>query len=265
MMKYKFSFLSGILTVLFILFVTLSFRYYNIDLKLSELLNFTIDKWVSIATICTAISSIVIGLVTVWVMIDQQKKQNELIKYQKFEHQPTFIVKISEHYGGDENFNDASFEDLKIKSIGYQQYIIKEIKINTFITLTNNHYKNPFIDRIRLYDYFYKKMGGNDDAIIIGTSNREKRNLAKYNSITNLFYKSPRTEPGMCINKDIMVEIEYIDVYEEEHIKYFQNGYPVDETTYKKNSRYNVKNEVSIDDFDILEYLKQYNLQTNQS
>jgi hypothetical protein len=74
-MKYKFSFLSGILTVLFILFVTLSFRYYNIDLKLSELLNFTIDKWVSIATICTAISSIVIGLVTVWVMIDQQKNK----------------------------------------------------------------------------------------------------------------------------------------------------------------------------------------------
>lgn len=192
------------------------------------------------------------------------KIQDELIKYQKFEHQPTFIVKINEHYSADENYNSTSFEDLKIVSVGYQQYIIKEIKINTFITLINNHYKNPFINRIRLYDYFSNKIAEDDNVILMATSNCKKRNLAKYNSMSDLVYKSPITKPGLCINKNIMVEIEYIDIYEEEHKKYFQNGYPVDETTYKKNSKYNVKNEVSIDDFDILEYLKQYNWQTNQ-
>lgn len=257
-------FLLRILTLVFVLFMTLSVFFIGFQLEISPSLNSQMDRWVGIATVCTAIASIVIGLITVWVMFDQQKTQNELIKYQKCEHQPTFIVKINQHYGGDKNFNDASFEDIKIMSLVYQQYIIKDIKINTFITLKNNNYKNSFIGRIRLYDYFYIKRE-NDDTILIGTSNSEKRNLAKYNSMINLVYKSPRTEPGICINKDIMVEIEYIDVYEEEHKKYFQNGYPVDETTYLRNSNYKSCNEVSIDDFDILEYLKRHNQQTVQS
>lgn len=219
------------------------------------------DRWVGIATVCTAIASIVIGLITVWVMLDQQKNQNELIEYQKCEHQPTFIVEINKHYGEDKSFNDASYEDLKINCVGNQQYIIVDIKINTYITLKTNYYKNPIVDRIRLYDYFNIRMGKDENAILTATSNRDKRNFAKYISMKNCLYNLPRTERNIHITKDIMVEIEYIDVYQEKRKKYFQNGLPVDETTYLRNSDYKFCNEYSIDDFDLLEYLKRHNLQ----
>lgn len=51
------------------------------------------DRWVGIATVCTAISSAIVGLISVWVMFDQKKLQDKLMDMQIHEHQPVFKVK----------------------------------------------------------------------------------------------------------------------------------------------------------------------------
>ena len=59
------------------------------------------DRWVGIATVCTAISSAIVGLISVWVMFDQKKVQDKLMEMQIHEHQPVFKVKIEQHAGLD--------------------------------------------------------------------------------------------------------------------------------------------------------------------
>lgn len=75
----------------------------------------------------------------------------------------------------------------------------------------------------------------------------------------------PDNGPDMDFDKDIMVRIVYVDLYEETHTKYFRNGYPVDEKTYLKYSSYTAGHEASIDNFDMWAYRKQIPNDTVQS
>ena len=66
-------FLLRILVLMFVLLMTLGVFFIEFKLEISPSLNSQMDRWVGIATVCTAIASIVIGLITIWVMLDQQK------------------------------------------------------------------------------------------------------------------------------------------------------------------------------------------------
>jgi hypothetical protein len=86
------------------------------------------DRWVGIATVCTAISSAIVGLISVWVMFDQKKVQDKLMEMQIHEHQPVFKVKIEQHAGLDESGKTYDYEEVKISNIGNSSYILKEWK-----------------------------------------------------------------------------------------------------------------------------------------
>lgn len=255
-------FISRMLVLICVLVTTLAVFFMGFQLETTPSEDSQMDRWVGIATVCTAMASIVVGLITIWVMFDQQKMQDELIKYQKMEHRPNFIVRLTPHYGGDENANDSSFEELTIHNIGNQSYLINDIDINTYITCAFDDEREQFRYRIRFYDYFIKEgREANSDVIFKATSNREKRNLAKYLSMTDSVYNGKK----MRFSKDIMVRIVYVDLYEETHIKYFRNGYPVDEKTYLEYSNFIVGHEASIDNFDVHTYHNQMLKNSSQS
>lgn len=251
-------FMSRLLVISCVLITTLVVFVIGYRLETTPSEDSPMDRWVGIATVCTALASIVVGLITIWVMFDQQKTQDELIKYQKLEHQPNYILKITEYRGQDENGKDSSFEELVIYNMGNQSYLIKNIAVDVFITWDCNFKDKHFNDRILFFDYFITKKRESDNTVYVATSNRDKRNLAKYSAMNRYANSLPSAYdvPDMFFEKDIMTKIEYIDLYEEAHIKYYRNGYPVDKDTYLKLSKYS--NQASIDNFDMWEYRKEH-------
>ena len=233
------------------------FMGYKLQIAPSE--DSPMDRWVGIATVLTAIMSIVIGLVTIWVMFDQQKLQDKLMQYQRCEHQPNFIVKIIQHLGYDENRNDSSYEEVLLRNVGNQSFMINEIRVNTIISWEFNDNQNTlFSKRIQFYDYFFNaKNYDSTDSIFKVTSNREKRNLAKYHSLLDLSNKLYICGHDMSFSKDIMVMIKYIDLYGDTNVKYFKNECPIDEDSYNKYSNH-CWPEASINDFNIWEYGKNF-------
>ena len=229
--------------------------FIGFKLNIAPHIQSEMDRWVGIATVCTAISSAIVGLISVWVMFDQKKMQQELMAYQKMEHQPIFKIKLHEHPGMDDNGKDATYEDLVIQNVGNQSMIIKNISINVFITWTFDYYLDHFLDRIYFYDYFVtQERNSETDVIFTAKGSRNNRNLGKYLEFLNYANNLPDSAPYMDFEKDILVKIEYIDLYNETKIKYFRNGYPIDEETYSISSKTTAEHTTSLAGFNLWEY-----------
>ena len=77
--------------------------------------------------------------------------------------------------------------------------------------------------------------------------------MAKYGSLLAYSYSLPDAHdiPKIDFEKNTLVMIEYIDLYNEPRVKYFQNGYPVDKDTYEKYTACQLGHYASIEDFDL--------------
>ena len=213
------------------------------------------DRWSGIGTVCTAIYSIIVGVITVWVMFDQQKTQYEFLEFQKREHQPNYILKIKKYYGYNKDYNDTSYEELLIRNVGHNSAMITDIKVDVFINCKMESPTENFTDRIRIYDYYaYKNEFSEGDLIYRATGTRNKPNYAFYDALLELSRNEHEKGIMLTFLKDIMVKIDYIDLYDESHSKYFRNGLRIDEKTYNKCTKYKLRHEASIDDFDFYKY-----------
>ena len=117
---------SAAVRILIIALVVLSITaifFIGFKLNIAPHIQSEMDRWVGIATVCTAISSAVVGLISVWVMFDQKKIQDKLMSMQVSEHQPVFKVKIEEHASLDNDQNPFDYEEVKISNIGNQSFI----------------------------------------------------------------------------------------------------------------------------------------------
>lgn len=219
------------------------------------------DRWVGIATVCTAVSSIVVGLVSVWIMFDQKRMQEETIRLQQNEHQPKFVINISEHPGQDENNEDSSYENMTILNVGDRAMVIDEIQVNTYITCTilenkvQGRRKQLAKGIILFIDYFWKeKQNYNSEKVYTAESDRDRRNVA----LVGKFYEYSRNHkiPNVMIevSKDIVTCIKYTDTYDTPHTLYFKNTVRINEKDYKKfcatDSRF-------IEDFDVKTYINE--------
>lgn len=250
--------LSRMIVLVCVLVTTLAVFFIGFRLETTPSEDSQMDRWVGIATVCTAIASIVVGLITVWVMFDQQKMQDRLLEYQKMEHQPNFIVKNLEFSGHDEEGKDLSYEELEIYNYGTRSFSIKDIKVNTFLTWKYDYRNRRLADNVHLFDYWgnTQRVPGND--LIFRTRNSNvRKNLAKYYRLlaySRSLYDS-HDAPDIHFGKNTMVMIEYMDLYNESRVKYFQNGYPVDKETYEKCTACQPGHYASIDDFNLREYM----------
>lgn len=75
--------LSRMIVLACVLVATLVVFFIGFQLETVPSEDSQMDRWVGIATVCTAIASIVVGLITIWVMFDQQKMQDRFLEYQK--------------------------------------------------------------------------------------------------------------------------------------------------------------------------------------
>lgn len=249
--------LSRMIVLVCVLITTLAVFFIGFQLETTPSEDSQMDRWVGIATVCTAIASIVVGLITIWIMFDQQKMQDQLLEYQKMEHQPNFIIKNVEYPGHDEEGKDSSYEELEIYNYGTRSFLIKNIIVKTFLVWTYNHPNQHFVDNIHLFDYWSNAQRISDNDLIFKTKNsKTRRNLAKYGSLLAYSYSLPDAHdiPKIDFEKNTMVMIEYIDLYNEPRVKYFQNGYPVDKDTYEKYTACQLGHYASIEDFDLWKY-----------
>lgn len=253
-----------ILVLVFVVFSITVVFFIGFKLNIAPHIQSEMDRWVGIATVCTAISSAIVGLISVWVMFDQKKMQQELMAYQKMEHQPIFKIKLLEHHGADDNGKDATYEDLVIQNVGNQSMIIKNIFVKVFITWSYDYNFDHFLDRIYFYDYFVSQdRNYENDVIFTAKGSRSNRNLGKYLEFVNLANNLPDSAPYMDFDKEILVMIEYIDLYNETRIKYFRNGYPIDENSYCISSKTTSEHTTSLAGFNLWKYKSEHHPSLN--
>jgi len=249
--------LSRMIVLVCVLVTTLAVFFIGFQLETTPSEDSQMDRWVGIATVCTAIASIIVGLITIWIMFDQQKMQDRLLEYQKMEHQPNFIVKNLEFHGHDQEGKDSSYEEIEIYNYGTHSFLIKNITVKTFLVWTYEHPHQHFIDNIYFFDYWGNTQRVSNNDLIFKSSNyKVRKNLARYDSLLTYSRDLYDTHDisKISFQKNTMVIIEYIDLYNEPHAKYFQNGYPVDKDTYEKCTTNLPGHYASIDTFDPWEY-----------
>lgn len=220
------------------------------------------DRWVGIATVCTAISSAIVGLISVWVMFDQKKLQDKLMNMQVSEHQPVFKVKIEQHAGLDESGKAFDYEEVKISNIGNSSYILKEWKIEAYAYSQYNHREISKELFIHLYDYFGTRTDQtNIEDVVLMTRNSDKvKNLDKINKMNNFANSLPGSSeyPYYYIERKIYTYIKYIDLYGNEQERFFINTLPVENYIefLKLHNTIKLQAQKSVKEFDIFECVK---------
>lgn len=221
------------------------------------------DRWVGIATVCTAISSAIVGLISVWVMFDQKKMQDKLMDMQIHEHQPVFKVKVEQHTGLDESDKAFDYEEVKISNIGNSSYILKEWKVEAYAYFQYDHKDVSKEFLIHLCDYFGTKTDQtNVEDVVIMTRNSDKvRNLDKINKMNNFANSLPGSSdyPYFYIERKIYTYIKYIDLYGNEQERYFINTLPVENNTefLKLHNKVAHQAQKCVSEFDVFQCVKE--------
>ena len=235
--------------------------FIGFKLNIAPHIQSEMDRWVGIATVCTAISSAVVGLISVWVMFDQKKTQDKLMSMQISEHQPVFKVKIEEHASLDNDQNPFDYEEVKISNIGNQSFILKEWDINGYAYLKFDLNNNIEDYLIKFPDYFGTKSDKiNSEDILISTRNSQShKNLDILNKANQklLDMHSSFECPSIYVERLIYTFIKYIDLYGNAQARYFINTLPVDKAEFERihnNAKH--QEECFLEDFDILNYTK---------
>ena len=256
----KSSGLRILILALVIFSITIVF-FIGFKLNVAPHIQSEMDRWVGIATVCTAISSAIVGLISVWVMFDQKKTQDKLMNMQISEHQPVFKVKIEEHASLDNDQNPFDYEEVKISNIGNSSFILKEWDINgyAYFKFELNNNVEDFL--IKFPDYFGTKSDKiNSEDILISTRNSQNhKNLDVLNKANQKLSSITASLecPSIYAERLIYTFIKYIDLYGNEQTRYFINTLPVDKTEFERIPN-NVKHqeECFLEDFDILKYTK---------
>ena len=216
------------------------------------------DRWVGIATVCTAISSAIVGLISVWVMFDQKKTQDKLMDMQIQEHQPVFKIKIEQHAGLDNENNVFDYEEVKISNIGNGSFILKEWKIEAYAHFRHRHNEVSKDFLIHLYDYFGTRTEhANVEDVVLMTRNSDKvKNIDKINMMNKQVNSLPVSSDSryFYIERKIYTYIRYLDLYENEQERFFINTLPVDRAEFLKlHNQVPYQAQKCVSEFDVFE------------
>lgn len=210
------------------------------------------DRWVGIATVCTAISSAIVGLISVWVMFDQKKLQDKLMDMQIHEHQPVFKVKPEIMHTV---LPDNEYEEVRIGNVGNPSFVIKEWDVKAYGYFRYTYKNETYEHLISFPDYFGMKTDKSEgDDIILATIHSDQRKNVRFIKEINSYGRSvPR---GYMFYRIIYTHITYIDLYGNLQTRYFINTLPVDEVEFHR-LRNSIKNqhEYFLNEFDIDKFL----------
>lgn len=178
------------------------------------------DKRISTSDILSIVA-IVISLFTLYVYFNQLWLQEGQYESQKKENQPIFD--ITTYFENDENDTITNTEVLTIKNIGREALSIGLVQCETFIKFEERYYQDRQTLYIPVLDYFASHA---DRPGLIGeviTDITEGNRLG-----FNRFIKECQ-ENSWSLNRYTcqliyFVIIRYTDIYDDEHVVYFENG-----------------------------------------
>lgn len=251
-----------LLLTLVIISITVVF-YIGFRLNIAPHIQSEMDRWVGIATVCTAISSAIVGLISVWVMFDQKKVQDRLMDMQIHEHQPVFKVKIEQHADLDENGKTYDYEEVKVNNIGNSSYILKDWKIEVYAYFQYDHREVSKEFLIHLDDYFGTKTDQTniEDLVLMTRDSDKVKNLNKINMMNNYANSLPGSSdcPYYFIERKIYTYIKYIDLYGNEQERFFINTLPVENNTefLKLHNKITLQDQMCVNKFDVFKCVKE--------
>lgn len=190
------------------------------------------DLVINVVTVLVGVFTIVTGLVSIHVMISQDKTQKELIRAQKMEHQPTFQVTLSEFPA--EEGGPNVYQEYSITNIGEQMSSPADVTCHSYLKISYADVNNPHEDYFLISPFFYVSFssGALKGDIIHSACSSALLNLQHYNALRYMPRPSICTAP-MSIELVHTFSIAYIDIYGENKEVFFMNEKPISSEEYR--------------------------------
>lgn len=189
------------------------------------------DLVINVVTVLVGIFTIVTGLVSIHVMISQDRTQKELIRAQKMEHQPTFQVTLSEFPA--EEGGPNVYQEYSITNIGEQMSSPADVTCHSYFKITYADSKYPHEDYFSINQFFYASFfsGALKGEIIHSACSWALENLKHYGELRFTPRPSKCTAP-ITIDLAHTFSISYVDIYGETNEVYFLGERPISKEEY---------------------------------
>ena len=189
------------------------------------------EEFMERVSLGSAIAAIAISIITIIVMVDQNKTQQFLIDMQKSEHQPSFEVQYGRY-----NLDDVAFEEFCVSNQGEP---FKQVKVSKETYIEVEHFStNPdanFKTYIFVPDYY---ASGHNTGAVLGdiyktTHSHLTKNVESLESwrVQTRAYNEAHNGHIYLMMKSFVV-IEYKDIYGDERKEYFLDGKLCTEDSY---------------------------------
>ena len=227
-MKFAFILMSVLSLLMFFVFLILG----NKPLVQSPEIKAIVD----IVTVFIGVMTLVSGMVSIKVMLSQEKLQEELLEAQKREHQPNFMInhKISKT----EEDGEYNVENFTIENIGEPMISPAKISYSTFIKVEYNNMQDN-VSKVVYYPltYYYSRTSSADNMkglLLCSIGNESIQNHGRFGDLyfEAIKYNKEHEHVYVYLSKVDMYEISYVDIYEEKRTNYYMGNYRVSKETY---------------------------------
>lgn len=227
-MKFGFILLSVLSLLMFFIFLILG----NKSLIQSPEVKAIID----IVTVFIGVMSFVSGMVSIKVMLSQEKIQEELLEAQKREHQPNFMIdyKISNIEEG----GKYDIEDFTIENIGEPMISPAKISLRTFIKVEYNNIQDN-ISKVVYFPltYYYNATSSTENMKGLLLRSIGNESLQNHGKFVDLYFEANNYTKEheyiyIYLSKVDMYKISYIDIYEDNRVNYYMGSYRVSKEMY---------------------------------
>ena len=185
----------------------------------------TNDRIVAIASAITSVSTIVVGIATVYVMTKEAERD-------ELRNQPLYTVSITPHYSLEESVFDN--EEFAIYNAGEKTK--GQTAVDVFSYLVIEFSKQKYVEPIQtkycpLIYYFGASIPSGALNGIIVHSELSGNNLKLYNELYNGTLEYEQNHPGVFLHmrKEHYFKLQYTDIYGESHMVIKKEDSEIDE------------------------------------
>ncbi len=236
-----------VLWLLLICFIFVTLCYW---IKIRNVKREFVDKMVDYATIVIGFMSVGVGVVSISVMLRQEKFQNKIAQDEMLLHQPVFHADYYLQDYSRDDVNDS--EEICICSEGDEPFDITDISVKSFLRINyinTKEFSRNVSTTIPFAYYAYSYKLGTCIKKYAGTAN-----LHKYETVINQALYEYHNVFGNIGKVDLykidLVKITYIDKYDIERVVYFNNGRKTTEKEYLSVIN-NVPEDLNNNNYDI--------------
>jgi hypothetical protein len=185
------------------------------------------NEWM---TLLIGVSTIVVAIVNCYYIAKQTNIYKQQAKYEKQEHQPVFIIEIKQEQDSDDG--KYGTDRLYIRNVGARVRSPFKVKTSLFFRLTHSVKDQRSAIRVKVSDYFGLSRKGYGNGNIIYEAHSAGNNRAYCELYNQSLADSRRGDEYYFLDKDLLIEISYTDLYNESHTLYFNDDMEITKTEY---------------------------------